>query len=88
MSHLNPRKTGLAVGKLLGGLHLVWAIVVALGWAQAMVNFSMWAHMISAPAIVVGPFDLSAAVTVVVVASVVGYVIGHVFAKVWNWLHR
>ncbi len=85
--HLNPRKTGLALGKLLGGVHLLWAIIVALGWAQTLVNFSQWAHMVSMP-VVVKPFDISAAVAVVVTATVVGYVLGHVFAKIWNYLHR
>lgn len=75
------------MGKLLGGVHLVWAVLVALGWAQALVNFSMWAHMISVP-IVVGAFDLTAAITVILVATVIGYVIGYVFAKIWNWSHR
>ncbi len=87
MNHLNPTKTGLAVGKLVGGLHLIWVILVALGWAQALATFSMWAHMVSVP-VIVRPFDLVAAVTVVVVAAVIGYVIGHVFAKIWNYLHR
>ncbi len=85
--HLNPVKTGLALGKLLGGLHLVWVVLVLLGWAQALVNFSLWAHMVSAP-VVVEVFNLSAAITVVIVASIVGCVIGYVFAKIWNWLHR
>jgi hypothetical protein len=87
MNHLNPKKTGLALGKLVGGLHLVWAILVAIGWAQALVNFSMWAHMVSVP-VVVGAFDLTAAVTVVIVATAIGYVLGYAFAKIWNWLHR
>lgn len=87
MNHLNPTKTGLAVGKLLGGLHLVWVILVALGWAQALVNFSMWAHMVNVP-VVIGAFDLSAAITVVVVAAIIGYIIGFIFSKIWNWLHR
>ena len=87
MNHLNPVKTGLAVGKLVGGVHLVWTILVALGWAQAIVNFSMWAHMVRMP-FVVGLFDFSAAVTVIIVATIVGYVLGYVFAKIWNWLHR
>jgi len=87
MNHLNPTKTGLALGKLLGGLHLIWAILVALGLAQAVVNFSMWAHMVSVP-FVVQTFVLSAAITVVVVATIVGYILGYVFAKIWNWLHR
>ncbi|HEY4500653.1 MAG TPA: hypothetical protein VJI70_00055 [Candidatus Paceibacterota bacterium] len=87
MNHLNPKKVGLAVGKLVGGVHLVWAILVALGWAQAVVNFSQWAHMISVP-VVVEPFNLTATITVILVAVAVGYVLGYAFAKIWNWLHR
>jgi len=87
MNHLNPTKTGLALGKLLGGVHLVWAILVALGWAQALVNFSMWAHMVNT-SVVVQAFNLSAAVTVILIATLIGYVLGYVFANIWNWLHR
>jgi len=87
MNHLNPTKTGLALGKLLGGVHLVWAVLIALGWAQALVNFSMWAHMVSVP-VVVQTFDISAAITVIFFATIIGYVLGFVFAKIWNWLHR
>jgi len=87
MNHLNPTKTGLALGKLLGGVHLVWAVLIALGWAQALVNFSMWAHMVSVP-VVVQTFDISAAITVIFFATIIGYILGFVFAKIWNWLHR
>ena len=54
-NHLNPNKTGIALGGLVGGLHLVWAILVVLGWAQPLVNFSQWAHMANMP-VVVQPF--------------------------------
>ena len=86
MNHLNPKKVGLAVGKFLGGVHLVWAILVALGWAQSLVNFSLWAHMVNMP-VIIKAFDLSAAVTVIVVATIVGYVIGYAFARIWNQTH-
>lgn len=85
--HINPIKTGLAVGKLIGGIHLVWVVLVALGWAQALVNFSQWAHMLSVP-VVIQPFDLTAAVTVIIFAAAVGYVLGYAFAHIWNYLHR
>lgn len=85
--HINPAKAGLALGGLTGGLHLIWAILVAFGWAQALVNFSLWAHMVSVP-FVVGAFDITAAVTVIIVATAVGYVIGSLFAKIWNRVHR
>lgn len=87
MNHLNPKKTGLAVGKLLGGVHLVWSLLVAFGWAQALVDFSLWAHMVSLP-VVVKPFDISAAIAVIVAATAVGCALGYAFAKIWNYLHR
>ena len=87
MNHLHPKKVGLSVCNPVGGVHLVWAILVALGWVQAVVNFSQWAHMISVP-VVVEPFNLTATITVILVAVAVGYVLGYAFAKIWNWLHR
>ncbi len=87
MNHLNSNKVGLAVGKLFGGVHLLWAILIALGWAQAVVNFSFWAHMVKSPP-VVGSFDITAAVTAILVATAVGYVLGYVFAKILNLIHH
>jgi hypothetical protein len=87
MNHLSPSKTGLAVGKLFAGVHLIWSVLVALGWAQAFVNFSQWAHMVNAPVTVL-PFNFSAAVAVVVIAGLAGYFFGFFFAKIWNWLYR
>ena len=85
--HISPAKTGLTVGALVGGLHLVWAVLVWLGWAQALVDFSLWAHMVRLP-FIVKVFDLSAAVTVIVVASIIGYIVGFIFARIWNRVHR
>ncbi len=88
MNHyIDPAKTALAVGAFVGGWHLIWSILVALGWAQALVNFSMWAHMVSAQ-VVIKEFDLSAAFTVIVVAAIIGCVVGYVFAHIWNRMHR
>jgi hypothetical protein len=87
MHHLSPVKTGLAVGKLFADVHLIWAILVALGWAQTLADFSMWAHMVYAP-IQVQPFDFSAAIAVVVFAGLVGFILGYFFSKIWNWLYR
>lgn len=85
--HINPVKTGLAVGMLVGVVHVVWALFVLLGWGQSIVNFSLWAHMISVP-VVVKAFDFSAAISVIVVATIIGYIVGFVFARIWNRTHR
>ena len=87
MHHINPSKAGVALGLLLGGFHLVWSVLVALGWAQAIYDFILWAHMVHL-SFTVGPFDMSATVTLVIMTTVVGYVLGYCFALVWNRVHR
>ena len=87
MNKLNVHTTGLVVGLLLGGWHLLWSFLVALGWGQSLIDFVLWAHMIHLP-YVVGPFDLTAACTLIVLTAAVGYVIGAVFAGIFNALHR
>ena len=85
--HMNPRKVALVGAGLFGGWHVVWAAVVLLGWAQPLLDFSMWAHMIRV-SFVAGPFDATAAVTMIVVASIVGYSLGYIIAVAWNKVHH
>lgn len=85
MAH--PNKVGLVFGALLGGWHLLWSLLVVTGVAQTIYDFILWAHMIHL-AIVIGPFDISAAVTLIVVTAVMGYIIGYIGAWVWNRVHR
>jgi hypothetical protein len=87
MTQLNPRKVGIALGFLVSGFHLVWSVLVALGWGQMLTDFILWAHMMHME-YVVGPFDLVASVTLVVVTFFVGLVMGYGFATIWNRLHR
>ena len=84
---INPNKVGLVIAALLGGLHLGWVIVVALGWAQPLTNFIFWAHMIR-PVYVIGPFNAVAAVTLLVVTLFSGYVFGFIGGSLWKRLHR
>ncbi len=79
----NRNRIGLVFGAVLGGWHLVWALLVLSGVAQMFYDFILWAHMIHLP-LTVGPFDLTAAVTLVIVTSLIGYVFGYTGAWVWN----
>ncbi len=83
----NPHKGGLFFGAVLGGVHVVWALLIALGWAQSLINFSFWAHMIHLN-VVIGPFDATAALTVIVVAAIIGYVVGYLATLIWNRVNR
>ena len=84
---IHPPKIGLLVGTLMGGFHLGWAILVLLGGAQPLINFIFWAHMIQ-PIYVIKAFDPVAAVTLLVMTSITGYVVGYSGAIVWNRIHH
>ncbi len=87
MNTLNANKTALTVGFFVGGLHILWSLVILIGFAQPMYDFILWAHMIHL-AIVIGPFDIVAAVVLAVMTFVIGYVLGWAFAYLWNRLHQ
>ena len=61
----------------MGGWHLAWSLLVLIGWA----------HMIK-PVYFVKPFDPTAAVALIVITGVIGYVFGFFGALIWNRLHR
>ena len=83
----NPNKVGLVLATLIGVSHLVWGILVATGWAQPLINFIFWAHMIQ-PIYVIGPFDPMAATVLVIITFFWGYILGFIGGAVWNKLHR
>jgi hypothetical protein len=84
---INPNRAGLALGAVVGLWHLSWSLLVALGWAQAFINFVLWMHFIK-PIYVIDVFNIGTAVILIVVTSVIGYVIGGVFGLLWNAIHK
>jgi hypothetical protein len=76
-------KTGFALATVMGGYHLCWSILVALGWAQAVIDFVLWAHFIK-PIYVVEPFEVLRATILVAITVALGFLLGAGFAVVWN----
>lgn len=84
---LNPQKTALAVGVFAGLLHAVRGIIVALGWAPALISWMLDLHFLNNP-FTVQPFDFVKWVTLVVVTTAIGYAAGYIFATVWNKVNK
>ena len=80
-------QAGLVMALLLGGFHLMWAMIVASGLAQGLMNFIFWLHFIRAVH-VIETFEPLRAAGLVLLTSIIGYVIGSVFALLWNRLNR
>jgi hypothetical protein len=83
--HLQPVRTGLAVGSVVGFYHLVWATLVALGLAKPLLDFILWLHFLKVP-IDVTAFDWMRAALLVAVTFVISGTLGALFALVWNRL--
>ena len=80
-------KAGLVVGILLGSWHLCWSALVALGWAQPVIDFVFWMHFIK-PIYVIEPFAISRPIILVLVTGGIGFVLGSAGAWAWNALHK
>lgn len=87
MNQFNKKKTALAVALFLSGWHIIWSLIVAVGLGQVIYDFVLWAHMIHLP-IIIGPFNLTASLVLIIFTFVVGYIFGFIFAHLWNRLHR
>ena len=84
---LDPVRTGIALGVMMGLWHLSWSLLVAVGWAQRIVDFVFWMHFLKSPYIV-QPFNVATALVLVTVTLFLGFVVGSIFALLWNWMHK
>ena len=83
---ISKAKLGVVVGSALGAWHLGWALLVAFGIAQWLIDWTFRLHFIE-PVWVITTFRPGLAIALIVLTSVLGFVTGWVAAGVWNWLH-
>ena len=85
-SAIDPVRTGLASGPDRS-VAFEWSILVAFGWAQPFIDFVFWMHFLKPP-YVVQPFNFTTAAILLVVTLSLGFVIGSIFAALWNWISQ
>ena len=83
---LDKHKAGVAFGLILGLWHVTWSLVVASGEAQVLIDWIFRLHFIQPPYTITS-FRLGTAVVLIVATSALGYVLGWLFAAIWNGLH-
>lgn len=87
MKGLDSHKIGCLMAGLMGFFHAVWALLVACGFAQWFLDFVFWLHFITNP-YRIEAFGITRMIMLVAFTSGVGYLIGYIFAHVWNLLHH
>lgn len=83
---INKNSAGLILGSFLGGFHLIWAILVATGVAQPLLDWVLSLHFLNNP-YRVGAFDVGTAAMLVIFTFAVGYVAGFCLAFLWEKMH-
>jgi hypothetical protein len=85
MQRINALQCGLTLGLLIGGAHLGWVALVATGAAPWVLDFIFRLHFIRPPFEIDG-FDPSVAAVLVGLTALSGFVLGWLFAAIWNGL--
>ena len=86
-ARMSVGKAGIVLGAVIGGWHVIWSMLVAIGWAQPVIDFVFWMHFIK-PIYVIEPFEIERAAILLIVTTVVGVLVGSTFASIWNALHK
>jgi len=87
MTQVRLTTAGLALAAVSGIGHAGWALLVALGLAQPLIDLIFRLHFMK-PLLQVGPFAWSTAVELVLYALLAGYILGVVAAFCWNAFAR
>ena len=87
MNQVNANKIGLVFGGFFGLAHLVWSVLLALGWAGPLLDFVLRMHSMQLP-FVLTPFSWSRSLGLIVLTSLVGYVDGWILGTIWNKVHK
>ena len=83
MAKLNANQVGLTLGLFAALVHLVWLIAVAIG-VQKLIDWVLLLHSIKLDLVLTNVVILNA-VLLIIIAFIGGYVVGAVFALIWNY---
>jgi hypothetical protein len=86
MRPLHPIKVATTVALLMACIHFGWALLVAFGVAQSLLNFIFWLHFIT-PVYTIQPFSWIVALGLVLFTSTASFFAALLFVYLWNRIH-
>lgn len=84
---MNLFQTSVIGGLCLSSIHFCWALLVALEWAQSLMDFIFKLHMLNPP-FEVQPFSLSLASGLLAITFLVGCFYGAVFYFIKSYFQK
>ena len=83
MQSTRPARAGVVLAVLFAAWHLLWSLLVAVGWAQPTMDFIFRLHFIK-PVYEIGAFNAGTAALLIIVSATIGFAIGWTFGVLWN----
>jgi hypothetical protein len=83
MNRIHAHWLGLAFAIFLAVWHSLWSLLVWVGGAQWLIDFIFRLHMITPP-YKIAPFSFGIALSLVVVTTCFGYMVGFLIGIIWN----
>ena len=84
---MNFARTTIVGGLCLSSLHVFWVLLVAVGWAQPLLDLVFKLHMLNSP-FQVQPFDVGLAAGLIALTFLIGSLYGAVFYLVKTKMER
>lgn len=87
---MSKNKAGLILGLFFALIHIIWSVFVAImpGAIESLLNKIFVYHHIGLPFTILTPFVLTNAILLIIYALIWGYILGFLFAWVFNMLHK
>ena len=80
---LKGNRVGAALGLFSGLMHAIWEIVLSTGNGQKLLDWKLGIHSLNSP-FTVKDFDVTTATEIIIISIIAGYIVGLVFASIWN----
>lgn len=87
MQKFDANVVGLWTGIVIGSCHALWSALVALGWAQGLIDWIFGLHFIL-PIFTVIEFKFTTALVLTILTFAVGYIVGYLSTILWNKLAK
>ncbi|MCJ7805487.1 hypothetical protein MUP46_02490 [Patescibacteria group bacterium] len=84
---LDLHYTGLILGLFMAVMHALWSIMVYFGWAKGILDWVYGLHFMSNPFKMMA-FSWGNALWLVLFTFIAGYVMGWIFAFIWNRIRK
>ncbi len=80
---INANKLGLVLGIFFALIHFLWILLVASGFAKQFLDYTLSLHFMR-DVYSIGAFNIGIAAMLLIFTFVSGYILGFVFAWIWN----